>query len=388
MKQLLELRNKKAELHAQMKQMVETAESEKRSLTTDEAAKFKALQESIQETSAAIERAEVLADNERSLITGTKTETRSQQKPTNAELRSFVQTGEARSLSAAVPADGGYTVIPTLDRSIQALLRENSVFRQNATVVSIASNKFEKLVSVGGSTAVWAAESDERAESDTSALEKVEIPLNSIYSYPSVTMELLDSSDFDIEGWLTSEIALESGEVEESAFWVGNGVKKPKGILDYPRASTVDGVRAFGTIQELETAATGVLDADDLITLAHTLKSQYRQNAKFFMNDSTLEKIRKLKDLDENYLFRVGLAEAAPNTLLGKVLETAENIPDDLIVFADLMRGYTCVDHTTGTRLLKDNITKPGWVKMFATRYSGGGVIDSNAIKILKVKTA
>jgi len=50
MKKLLELRKKKAELHAQMTSIVDTAENEKRSLTADENEKFKALQTEITET--------------------------------------------------------------------------------------------------------------------------------------------------------------------------------------------------------------------------------------------------------------------------------------------------------------------------------------------------
>ena len=50
MKQLLELRKKKAELHTQMKTIVNSAETEHRALTADENEKFKALQKEITQT--------------------------------------------------------------------------------------------------------------------------------------------------------------------------------------------------------------------------------------------------------------------------------------------------------------------------------------------------
>jgi len=382
MKKLLELRATKAEFHQQMKNIIESVEREQRALSADESKNFTTLQNKIQEVNSEIERAEVLADQERSLSTDQKPTVTD--KPCNNELRSFVRTGEARSLSAGVSADGGYTVIPSLDRTIYSLLRDNSVFRQNAMVTSISTEKYEKLVNVGGTSATWAAESDTRNETNTSELVKLEIGLNSLYAYPTTTMELLDWSDFDIAGWISSEVALESGETEEAAFWNGDGVKKPTGLLTYPTAITADSTRAFGTIQETESASTGVIDADDLITFTHTLKRGYRGNAKFYMNDATQEKIRKLKDTDGNYLWRAGISEDASNTLLGKAIETAEELPDDYIVFGDLMRAYTIVDHTSGVRMLRDNITTPGMVKMFTTRYVGGGLIDSNAVKFLK----
>jgi predicted phage gp36 major capsid-like protein len=42
------------------------------------------------------------------------------------------------------------------------------------------------------------------------------------------------------------------------------------------------------------------------------------------------------------------------------------------------------IDHSTGTRMIRDNITLPGYVKMLTTRYVGGGLIDSNAVKVLQ----
>lgn len=384
MKKLLELRNKKAELHQQMTNIVETAQTEKRSLTSDEDKSFKNLQTEIQETNAGIERAEVLADQERSIVTGKSPESKAKA-PSNAELRTFVMTGDVRSLSSAVDADGGFTVVPTIDSAVYKLLRDTSVFRRNATVKTTSSKSHELLVSVGGTSASWAAEGDTRTETGTSNLESIEIRLNSLFAYPTTTQELLDWSDFDIAGWITSEVAEQSGVVEESAFWNGDAVKKPKGLLTYTTAATDDAVRAFGTIQEVNTAISSTLDGDDLITFAHKLRQGYRMAAKFYMNDTMLERVRKLKDTDGNYLWRAGIAEGAPMTLLGKAVEVAEEIADDQIVYGDLAKAYTVLDHTSGIQMVRDNLTSPGFLKMFTTRYVGGGLIDSNAVKFLKI---
>jgi len=387
MKKLLELRSTKAGLHKQMKAIVTTAETEKRSLSKNETTKFEELQKQITDLNQSIECEEVLVDNERSLITGENPESKID-KPSNAELRAFVQTGDQRSLSSGVNADGGFTVIPAIDKEITKLLKESSVFRQNATVKTTSTEKYEKLVSVGGTSAEWADESDARSETSGSKLEKVQIAVHSLYAFPKTTQELLDWSDFDVSGWISSEVADETGLKEEAAFWNGDAVKKPKGLLTYTRVATADATRTFGQLQEIESAAIGVIAADDLITLTHTLKTAYRPGAKFYMNDAELEKVRKLKDTEGNYLFRAGITEGAPSTLLGKPIVIAEEIPDDLIGYGDLPKAYYIVDHTSGTRMVRDNITLPGWVKMLTTRYVGGGLIDSNAMKFLVPKAA
>ncbi|GAC14137.1 phage major capsid protein [Aliiglaciecola lipolytica] len=387
MKKLLELRSTKAELHKQMKAIVTTAETEKRSLTNNESTKFAELQKQITDLNQKIECEEVLADNERSLITGETPESKID-KPSNEELRAFVQTGDQRSLSAGTNADGGYTVIPAIDKDITKVLKETSVFRQNATTKTTSTEKYEKLVSVGGTSATWADEGDTRNETNTSQLEKVQIAVHSLYAYPKTTQGLLDWSDFDVSGWLSSEVADETGLKEEAAFWTGDGSKKPKGLLSYTRDSANDASRTFGELQEIESSTTGVIDGDDLITLSHTLRTAYRMAAKFYMNDAMLEKVRKLKDNDDNYLFRAGIAEGAPDTLLGKPIVIAEEMSDDLIGYGDLARAYYVIDHTSGTRMIRDNITLPGWVRMLTTRYVGGGLVDSNAIKFLVPKAA
>lgn len=387
MKHLLALRQHKQDKLDKMNALLSSATSESRSLNQEEQNSIDTFKTEVRNLNTQIEAAELVADEERTAITGTKDETLND-KPTNTELRNFVMTGESRSLSAGVAADGGYTVVPALDKTIYTLLRDQSVFRQNATVNTISTKTFEKLVSVGGTSSAWADEGDDRNETDGSKLEKVTWSLNSLYAYPMTTQELLDWSDFDVAGWITSEVAVESGEKEEAAFWNGDGVKKPKGLLTYTKSTQDDGARSFGTVQEIETAAVDTIDGDDLITFTHKLKRAYRANAKFYMNDATQEKIRKLKDSDGNYLWRAGITEGQPNSLLAKSVETAEELPDDYIVYGDLARAYFVTDHTSGVRMLRDNVTKPGFVKMFTTRYVGGGLVDSNAIKFLKVKTA
>lgn len=387
MKNLLALRQKKQEKLEQMNALLSSAENENRSFSDSEQTQINSFKSEVRNLSSQIEVAELLADEERNLIAGHKGR-QLEKMPSNTELRNFVMTGESRSLSAGTDADGGYTVIPALDGEIYKLLRNQSVFRQNATVKTISSKTYEKLVSVGGTSAAWAAEGDNRGQTNTSNLNKVSWDLNSLYAYPTTTQELLDWSDFDVAGWLTSEVAAESGEKEEEAFWNGDGFKKPRGLLDYPTAQAADDARAFGTIELMTAAASASFTANELIALTHKLKRAYRNSSKFYMNDATQEQIRKLKDNDGAYIWRPGLDMGQPTSLLGKEIETAEQIPDGIIIYGDLARAYTVTDHNSGVRMLRDNLTSPGFVKMYTTRYVGGGLVDSNAVKILTLASS
>ncbi|MDC9583394.1 phage major capsid protein, partial [Xenorhabdus sp. PR6a] len=184
-------------------------------------------------------------------------------------------------------------------------------------------------------------------------------------------------------GWLTSEIADTFVDTEETDLVSGDGSKKAKGFLSYPRDSQADKARAFGTLQKLEVAT---LEADSLIDLKFLLKNKYRKNAVWVMNSTTAAKVQKLKNGNGDYIWRERLQAGDPDMLLGLPVHYLEFMPDNVIGLGDFKRGYFIVDHETGTRTRPDNITEPGFYKVHCDKYLGGGLVDSNAIKVLELK--
>lgn len=382
MKKLLELRQQKAALTEQMRSLLNKAETESRSLTTDEAKNFDELRNQSESLNAEIARYEALADEERSL-TGKPAD--DNKKPGNDELRSYILTGETRALSTGVPADGGYTVIPELDKQIMQQLTDESVMRQICTVKTIHSNEFKQLVSAGGAVVNHGEEGQARTETGTPKLEEVSIKLYPIYAYPKTTQEIIDFSDVDILSWLATEIGDTFTDTEETDLVKGDSTKKSKGFLAYPREAKADKVRAFGVLEKLDVTA---IEADSLIDLKFKLRAKYRKNAVWVMNSNTAAKVQKLKNGNGDYIWRERLQAGDPDTLLGLPVYYLENMADDVIALGDFKRGYFIVDHETGTRTRPDNITEPGFIKIHTDKYLGGGLVDSNAIKVLEVKAA
>ncbi|HCM64159.1 MAG TPA: phage major capsid protein [Morganella sp. (in: Bacteria)] len=382
MKKLLELRQQKAALTEQMRSLLTKAETESRSLTTDEAKNFDELRNQSGSLNAEIARYEVLADDERSLPGKPAGDDK---KPGNDELRSYILTGETRALSTGVPADGGFTVIPELDKQIMQQLTDESVMRQICTVKTIHSNEFKQLVSVGGAVVSHGEEGQGRTETGTPKLEEVSIKLYPIYAYPKTTQEIIDFSDVDILSWLATEIGDTFTDTEETDLVKGDGTKKSKGFLTYSRVAKGDKEREFGVLEKLEVAA---IEADSLIDLKFKLRAKYRKNAVWVMNSNTAAKVQKLKNGNGDYIWRERLQAGDPDTLLGLPVFYLENMADDVIALGDFKRGYFIVDHETGTRTRPDNITEPGFIKIHTDKYLGGGLVDSNAIKVLEVKAA
>ncbi|MCE9880640.1 phage major capsid protein [Hafnia paralvei] len=390
MKKLLELRQKKTELTAQMRSILTKSEEDNRSLTDEESKRFDAIKTQAESLNTEIQRFEDLAEAERKQAEKAPEDKSNRSKVTNDELRTYIMTGDTRSLSTGVPADGGYTVIPDLDKQIMRQLSDDSEMRQICTVKTTSSNEFKKLVSVGGAEVAHGEEGKARGETATPKLEEVSIKLFPVYAYPKTTQEILDFSDVDIMGWLTEEIADTFTETEELDLVSGDGSKKSKGFLSYPRASTADKTRPFGTLEKMD-AAGAAPTADELIDLLFKLKKKYRKNAVWVMNSNTAAALQKLKNGNGDYIWRDGLQKGDPDMLLGKPVHYLENMPDaaagqPVLAVGDFKRGYFIVDHTTGTRTRPDNITEPGFYKVHTDKYLGGGLVDSNAIKVLEIK--
>ncbi|GKM82417.1 TPA: phage major capsid protein [Klebsiella pneumoniae] len=385
MKKLFELRQQKTALKNDMRALLTVADGEKRSLTDEEGKKFEELRAQADALEVEISRLEAVQEEERNLpgtsMTGKNV--------TNDELRTYIKTGERRALSTAVGEDGGYAVIPELDKEVMRQMQDDSVMRQIATVRTTKSNEYKKLVSVGGAVVNHASEGDKRTETATPKLEEVEIKLNTIYAYPKTTQEILDFSEVDILGWLTSEISDTFTATEDEDFVSGDGVKKAKGFLSYPRAATGDKTRPFGTLEKMVTAGAAPT-ADELIDLLFKLKSKYRKNAVWVMNSGSAAALQKLKNGNGDYIWRDRLVAGSPDTLLGRPVYYLENLSDaaagePVLAVGDFKRGYYVVDHTTGVRTRPDNITEPGFYKVNTDKYVGGGVVDSNAIKVLEI---
>lgn len=299
---------------------------------------------------------------------------------------------EAKALSTSVGADGGYAVPEELDGSIEKLLRDVSPIRRISNVVQIGSSNYKKLVNVSGATSGWVGEGDARAETTSPQFAEVIPSLGEIYANPAATQAMLDDSYFDVQAWLAEELVNEFSQQEGNAFINGDGVNKPKGFLTSATAATKDDVRAFGTLQHLTTGVSGGFAASDkadiLVDLIYSLRPVYRAGASFVMNTNLVAEIRKFKDADGNYLWRPSLSEGAPSTLLGYPVIEAEDMPDIAasslsIAFGNFNRGYTITERM-GTRVLRDPFSNKPFVHFYTTKRIGGGVVNSEAIKVLR----
>lgn len=284
--------------------------------------------------------------------------------------------------------DGGFTVPEEVDAAIDRVAGTIQAMRRLATVRSISTDTYKKLVSQGGATSGWVAEKESRTETSTPTLAEIAINTKELYAMPYATQQLLDDSRVDIGAWLADEVSVEFNEEEGAAFISGNGVGEPKGIDAY--AKVANGSYSWGKIGFITSGHAPLLNnPDKLIDLQHALKPVYRNGAAFLMADSTMQVIRKFKDNDGNYLWRPGLLQDAPDTLLGKPVEYDDNVSAIganafSVWYGNFKRAYLIVDRL-GTRVLRDPYTAKPYVAFYTTKRVGGGIVMYEALKALKI---
>ena len=291
-------------------------------------------------------------------------------------------------LSTLSDPDGGFLVPEDYEQAIDRVALSVSAMRRLATVRTIGTDTYKKLVNQGGASSGWVGEKGARAETNTPTLTEIAINTKEIYAMPAATQTLLDDSRVDIAGWLADEVSIEFSEQESEAFINGNGVEQPKGIAAYAMAANSSYV--WGKVGYITSGNTSLVnDLDKLIDLQHALKPVYRNGAAWLMNDATLATIRKMKDGDGNYIWVPGLKDGAPDTLLGKPVEIDDNVDDIAankypIFFANFKRAYLIIDRQ-GVRVLRDPYTSKPYVLFYTTKRVGGGIVMYEAIKALKV---
>lgn len=297
--------------------------------------------------------------------------------------------GEAKLLSIQQDPDGGYWVSPDQTGRIAERIFETSPMRQVASVQPISTDKLEGVYDDDEAGSEWVGETDLPTDETTPKTKKWSIAVHEHATRPKATQQLLEDSSVNVEQWLANKVSRKFARTENLAFVSGDGAGKPRGFLDLPEAATLEDFER-GAIGTLESAAIGVLDFDDLIDLQTALKSEYEVSATWAMNRRTKGVIRKLKDVDGQYLWQPLNQEGMANVLLGRPIVMFEDMADVAngskpVAIADWAETYQIVDRL-GISVLRDPFTAKPFVEFYTRKRVGGDVVQQDSIKILRIK--
>ena len=275
---------------------------------------------------------------------------------------------------------GGYLAPDEFERNLVEALEEQNIFRQFAHVITTSSGDRKIPVVASKGTASWIDEEAAFPESDDT-FGMLSIGAFKLATTIKVSDELLHDSVFDVASYIAKEFARRIGAAEEEAFFTGNGTGRPTGILN-----------ATGGAETGVTSAGANISFDDVIDLYYSLRSPYRRNAVFMMNDSTVRALRKLKNGSGDYLWQPSVTAGTPDTILNRPVYTSSYMPTvaagaKSILFGD-MSYYWIADREGRTfQRLNELYAPTGQVGFLSFERVDGKLILPEAAKVLQMKS-
>jgi HK97 family phage major capsid protein len=296
------------------------------------------------------------------------------------------------ALNKGADAEGGYLTPVEWDRTITDKLVRVSPMRQICRVQPTSKAGFSKLFNMQGTSSGWVGETDARPQTNTATFKPLNFTTGEIYANPAATQQILDDSEIDLETWLASEVQTEFAKQEGLAFVSGNGTNKPSGILTYIEGGANAAKHPFGPISVVKSGAAATIAADSVIDIIYDLPSAFTGNARFTMNRNTQRVIRKLKDGQGNYLWQPSYVAGQPATLAGYPITEVPDMPDVAanstpIMFGDFQQTYLIIDRI-GIRVLRDPYTNKPYVMFYTTKRVGGGLLNPEPMRAMKVAAA
>ena len=402
MSKILELRNKRVTLWEQTKAFLEQHRGENGLVSADAIEQYNRMSQKVQDLGTEIERLERQAEIDAKMASASSTPVHMNPKaggmkrepentsPTGTKaysdafwnlVRNRGNIVEVRnSLTVGEDTEGGYLVPDEFERTLVEALEEENIFRKLARTIKTSSGDRKIPVVASKGSANWIDEEGLYPEADDT-FGQVTIGAYKVGTMIRVSEELMNDSVFDLQGYITREFARRIGAKEEEAFFTGNGSGKPLGILANSGGADV------GVLSDSATAIT----ADELIDLFYSLKSPYRKNAVWMLNDATIKAIRKLKDANGQYLWQPSLVAGTPDTLLGRPVKTSAYMPSigagaKSVAFGDF--GYYWIADRQGRsfKRLNELYAANGQIGFLGSQRVDGRLILPESIKVLQHK--
>lgn len=302
------LDEKRVDLVGQLQGIIDTAKTEKRSLTADEEKRFAEYETEIKNIDETIER----EDKEMN-----KNEQR-----TEVEIRESKQfvdyvrgVIENRADSNLTTGANGAIIPNTIAKKIIRTAYDMCSILKDATKYDTKGNLAIPVYGADGSTDITMAYADEFVELESKVGKFTSVNLGNYLAGALVKLSnsLVANTDIDLENTVVTMIAESVARFMEHECLIGTEGK-------------VAGLR--GVTLNVPAASANTITATDLVKLKNAVKKGFRKGAKWIMSNATLTAIECLKDTDERLVFHNDMSGEYDGYLLGYPVEVSDNMPE------------------------------------------------------------
>lgn len=405
---LMEMKQKRAGLIYQARQILDDAEAQKRELTSEEQTRWDALigqADGLQKTVETEERqlaleAQLATSDGRSLRTELN-DTPGVDKRTNplatdeyrAAFRQALIGGTGslnrqqadilanalRSLQADNNVSGGYLYAPM--SLAQSLIKavDNAVYlRQWATPnpVTTSESLGVPTLEADPSDADWTSELAIGNEDSDMSFGRRELKPHPLAKLIKVSNKLLMKSP-DAEGLVVSRLGYKFGITMEKAMMTGSGAGQPLGIF----TASSNGISTGRDVATDNT--TTAVTFDGLINAKYALKGQYWGRAKWLAHRDFYKMVSKLKTGDGQYIWRESVRVGEPDMLLGIPAYASEYAPNTFTtgLYVAMLGDYSFVHTADSMAFVIQRL-----VELYAATNQIGliGRLESDAMPVLE----
>lgn len=200
--------------------------------------------------------------------------------------------------------------------------------RNEVTVIPLKRDVMNIPTLVARPTVTWTEENGTK-DTSTAHFNQKTLTVFKMASILYSSDELIeDSTEIDLVSFIVKMFSDVIAEEEDKVITYGNGTTQP---LGYSYAGT-------GIVTT--NLQGGTVDFDDIIDLEYALPKPYLPAAKYYINRTKIRDLRKLKDLDNRYLWSEPVAAGQPATFHGYPVFQDDNLASTKIFFGDLKKAY------------------------------------------------
>jgi HK97 family phage major capsid protein len=304
---------------------------------------------------------------------------------------------ERKALYAADATTGGYFAATDFLDELMAYRLLISRMRGICRVQTTSAEKIQMPNLANDVSVYWAAEQNAFTDSADPTTSMIEIPVHEIRALLKISQQNLEDSQFNLEDFMKKRMMLGFVKKEGQAFITGSGNGQPQGILSFPTKASSGysgGSAGKNNVYDaipyvLSTAATGKINADDILNVKMDLKADYDQAANYIITRGTLNTIRLFKDSQNRPLWQPFGGSNLPSTIYDTPYKEMPDMPEIASGTFPIAVGdfsyYMIVDRIQlAIRELDELFAVSGLIGFIARMRVGGQVLLAEAFRTLK----
>jgi len=317
-----------------------------------------------------------------------------------AEMGEDILT-KANGMAVADADSAGVTVRTQYEQGVIRQAVEQSPFVSLISKFTSKNEDFRRIIEVGEYGSAWGEEdalnAGGQAGTAVAGYKEVRAVCGELTARPYVTSRILHDSDLNILAEVQNGVARAWARDLPRALLLGDGVKKPKGLLTFravAEKAKEDGARLHTAVQEIEVALADVAKVamvDAIENLLVTLNSNYHSGASLMMHPRIYTELLKIRDTQGRSYLRPEVAQGTAMTLMGYPVVLNYDMPaafkagDVAIVFGDFAEAFGMVS-VEGLTMIMDPYSKKPNVEFLHTQRFGSVQGNLSAVKFLTIK--